>query len=295
LVVGDLYALAVASLWGKKPLFQVQPLVSLRYQRGLDSLDLEYLTVNHYVAPERFLMRFAHSVYSRDPESAQWLNRHGVLQAKFLGNPLLDALEGEAPVDLPEPYLLLLPGSRTDAYHSLPIMLESIHLLFSPGGQGMRATPVIAWAGLPLEPLTLPHWTLTPTGQDQGITHVLSRDQTKVYLCQGAFKTLLPRATLALSTSGTAAEQAASFGIPLVGFATQGPQYTQRFAQAQGRLLGEALTLTAPQAKAVVQGLHDILQPQAYASASAAGRTLGQAGGSRRIAEDVFYRLGSSQ
>jgi uncharacterized protein (TIGR03492 family) len=295
LVVGDLYGLLVASLWGKKPLFQMQPLVSLRYQRGLQRLDLEYLTVNHYVVPERLLMRLARSVYSRDAESAEWLQQHGVPRAKFLGNPMFDAIEGAAATDIPGPYLLLLPGSRPDAYYSLPIMLEAIHSISSvspsPLGRGWGVRAVIAWAGLPLDGLSLPQWNIAATGQGSGITHVLSRGQTSVYLSQGAFKTLLSQAKLALSTSGTAAEQAASFGIPVLGFPTSGPQYTPRFAEAQQRLLGEALTLTAPQPEALARGIEQLMQAEAYARASQAGRGLGQSGGSRRIAEDILHQL----
>jgi uncharacterized protein (TIGR03492 family) len=144
---------------------------------------------------------------------------------------------------------------------------------------------------LPLDGLSLPQWNIAATGQGSGITHVLSRGQTSVYLSQGAFKTLLSQAKLALSTSGTAAEQAASFGIPVLGFPTSGPQYTPRFAEAQQRLLGEALTLTAPQPEALARGIEQLMQAEAYARASQAGRGLGQSGGSRRIAEDILHQL----
>ena len=42
---------------------------------------------------------------------------------------------------------------------------------------------------------------------------------------------------------GTANEQAAGLGIPVVGFATAGPQYVAGFAARQQRLLGAALTV----------------------------------------------------
>ncbi|MCV4714380.1 hypothetical protein OFC05_30390, partial [Escherichia coli] len=76
-------------------------------------------------------------------------------------------------------------------------------------------------------------------------------DGTTAHLATGAFHRALEGARLALSTSGTAAEQAAGLGVPLVGFPTPGPQYVRPFAQAQRRMLGQALTLTEPDPAAV--------------------------------------------
>ncbi len=148
LVVGDIYGLLVGSVFAKRPLFQMQPLVSVRAWEGqMDGWRRPYGLL------ERLLMRRTVQVYPREAEAAHWLKGHGVGNTQYLGNPMLDALEGDAPVDLPRPYLLLLPGSRADAYESLPKMLEACRLLPSTG-----LNPVVAWAGLPLEKLEAGDW-----------------------------------------------------------------------------------------------------------------------------------------
>lgn len=274
LVVGDIYGLLVGSVFGKQPLFQMQPLVSVRAWE------------NHewrrpYGFPERLLMRRAVQVYPREAEAAQWLNAHGVGNAQYLGNPMLDALEGDTPLDLPPPYLLLLPGSRADAYESLPKMLEACRHLRS-----MALTPVVAWAGLPLERVEAEGWKW----EANAFVHP---DGTWVLLAQNAFKTALLGSRAAISTSGTAAEQVAGYGIPAVGFPTHGPQYTEGFAQGQKRLLRDALTLTEPRPEAIAEAVLRVLNdPDLRRKAQEAGKAaMGEPGAARRIAEDLVRRL----
>jgi uncharacterized protein (TIGR03492 family) len=281
LVVGDIYGILVGSVFGKRPLFQMQCLVSVRaWEPGRGG--------NPYGPLERALMRRAVKVYPRELEAETWLRAHGVKNAHYLGNPMLDALDG-GPLELPPPYLLLLPGSRTDAYQSLPLMLEACRLL-----RDAALTPVVAWAGLPLDRLELKDYRLEATGRSEGVTHRLSHpDGTVVYLAQRAFGAALRGSRLALSTSGTAAEQAAGYGVPLVGFPTHGPQYTRGFAENQKRLLGDALMLTEPSPEAVVQAVRAFLSSETLLQrARAAGKAaMGEPGAAARIALDIHQHL----
>jgi uncharacterized protein (TIGR03492 family) len=277
LAVGDIYSLAVSSLFGVKPLFQIQCLVSVRaWQPSLGRAP--------YGIPELLLMQGAARVYPREQEGLAWLQTHGVSHSLYLGNPMLDALTGTAFLDVPGPYLLLLPGSRSDAYQSLPVMLEACRLLNTP------LTPLVAWSSQPLLPI--PQWSITPTGLKEGVTHVLERAGTKVYLAQNSFKTALLQSRLALSTSGTAAEQAAGYGIPLVVFPTSGPQYTLGFAQAQTRLLGEALHLVPADPSVIAEHVRRVDSPEARTKAQQAGTAaMGQPGSAYRIAQDIHRYL----
>ncbi|GEM82269.1 lipid-A-disaccharide synthase-related protein [Meiothermus hypogaeus] len=279
LVVGDVYALLVGHFMGRPPLYLMQCRSSLRawQPQGWS---------RPYSALERFLMRRAAGVYPREPEGERWLKAHGVAQARYLGNPMLDAPE-QGPLDLTPPYLLLLPGSRSDAYESLPKMLEAVRLLNDLG-----LTPVVAWAGLPMEAVA--GWWLESTGKAVGLTHRFQHpDGTVVYLVQKAFKTVLEGAAVGISTSGTAAEQAAGFGVPLVGFPTGGPQYTPAFAAQQKRLLGEALLLVEPHPQAIAQGVRQLLaSPERLQQARADGQAaMGVPGAARRIALEIHGQL----
>ena len=286
LVVGDWYALSVASFFAKRPLFQMQPLVSLHYWQGEGAPK----TGQPYGLWERSLMKRVTKVYPRDEASTLWLNKHGINQAVYLGNPMLDALYGYCDINLPAPYLLLMPGSRADAYESLPVMLEACVLL-----QDLKLTPVVAWTGLPLR-FDLANWHLVETGQSAGITHRLEHKQGQVvYIAQKSFARLLKKAKLALSTSGTAAEQAAGYGVPVIAFPTLGPQYTPSFALGQKRLLREALTLVDPKPEYIAQAARGLLNNlTSYAVAQRAAKVaMGEPGAAQRIAKDIHYSLKS--
>jgi uncharacterized protein (TIGR03492 family) len=283
LVVGDWYALSVARFFSRGPIFQMQPLVSLHYWQG----EGAPIRGQPYGLWERTLMKTVKRVYPRDEATALWLRQHGIKQAHCLGNPMLDALYGDEPLDIPAPYLLLMPGSRADAYESLPIMLEACYLL-----RDLSLTPVMAWTGLPFKGNLL-SWNLTATGMPEGITHRFEREGCVVYVIQKRFASLLKHAKLSLSTSGTAAEQAAAYGVPLIGFPTAGPQYTLAFAQGQRRLLREALTLSEANSEKIAQTARALINDsRRYGMAKDAAKTvMGEPGAAQRIAKDIHYYL----
>lgn len=169
-------------------------------------------------------------------------------------------------------------------------MLEAVREL-----RPLTLTPVVAWSGLDLGGLQAPGWALERLiGGEIGVTHTLIHlDGTRVFLAQGAFKSALLGSKLAFSTSGSAAEQAAGYGVPLVGFPTPGPQYTASFARAQQQLLGKALTLALPYPREVAQAARALLHhPQAYQAAQEEGKkAMGAPGAARRIAEDIAAYL----
>ena len=130
-----------------------------------------------------------------------------------------------------------------------------------------------------------------PSGSNR-LTHP---DGTVVHLAEKAFKTVLLGSRVAISTSGTAAEQAAGYGVPVVAFPTGGPQYTLAFAQRQKQLLGDALLLTEPDPEAIAKGVREFISSEELRQkARAAGKAaMGEPGAARRIALDIHSRLTS--
>ncbi len=298
IVVGDVYALWVTFSFAlkdvKPPVYQVQPLVSRYYQDGMSvATRLERasrVTVDSYTAPERRYMRRVRKVFVRDERSAAWLRELGVPQAEFAGNVMMDLLEPE--LDLSSaldgrPVLALLPGTRDDYRFSLPIMLRTVASL--PEVQAFAALPgVISNLELPSE------WSWvapSPTEKTASAEAVaLHASGARVPILRSAFAALLHASRLALGTAGTANEQAVGLGVPLVGFATRGPQYTLGFARAQGRLLGAGLRLEPAEpvrlAARVREGLNDAAWLEA--TRGVGGERMGEAGGARRIVSAIL-------
>lgn len=257
-VVGDAYALMVGSVAARRaarPLVHVQPLLSAQYLEGLGVRgalqELNALGANLPMPYELGLARRAHAVYVRDARTAGYYAARGV-PARFAGSFAMDVLPApERPLALPagQPVLALLPGTRDDHRESLPLMLSAAALL--PGVTAVVAWPH-GWADV-----TLPDgWTLTA---DSDLDARACGDGVQVPLRRGAFGAVARAADLAVGTAGTANEQLAGLGVPVVGFATRGPQYTRGFARRQGRLLGDALTLTPPDPPAVADAVRALL------------------------------------
>lgn len=282
-VIGDWYALAMATFFGPDRRFLLQSAMSVRaWPPDAPAWKAPFGPL------ERSLMRRCEAVFPRDAESAQWLRVNGVDNVSYLGNPMLDAVTGEAALDVPPPYLLLLPGTRGDARNSLPLMLQACERL-----ESRDLAPVVAW-GTSETPPAVPGWRFEETGAPEGISYRYRSDRgTVVHVARNSFATILARAKAALSTSGTAAEQCAGRGVPVVGFPTDGPQYTRDFAQAQKRALGRALTLVEAEPAAVARAVVELLaSPGAVAAVAEDGRAaMGEPGAAERVVAEIGRRI----
>jgi uncharacterized protein (TIGR03492 family) len=287
-VIGDLYALLLSSLVRTTSRFYVQTLVS-SYHAGGRSLPNRYF-MERFSPPERALMRrLVHHTYVRDAPTAALLARYG-LPASALGNPMLDPLTAvSADVDLgvplTSPVVALLPGTRRYAPAALERMLRALE-------HWPEATGLVAWAKDALP--TLAGWRLEPVGSGWRIVRSAASagHPPRVYLLQHRFAEVLRVSQLALGTSGTAHEQAAALGLPVVAFALP-PDYTLAFLANQERLLGAALTLAAATPAALAEALQRLWRdPERYRRASQAGRArMGAPGGSEAVARDILRRL----
>ena len=303
IVVGDVYALWVTFSFASKntkPLvYQVQPLVSRYYQDGLTpqtrASRISRVTVDSFTAPERWYMKRVEKVFARDARTAEWLHELGVPQALFAGNVMMDLLTPElelTPVLDGRPVLALLPGTRTDYRFALPIMLETAGLLpemqaFAafPGNRSLLELPT-GWS-----------W-IAPTALETAVSAdltALHSSGARVPVLRGAFAALLHRAAIALGTAGTGNEQAVGLGVPVVGFATRGPQFTHSFAQAQRRLLGPGLRLESPDPMRLAAMVRlGVTDPSWRSATRAAGlERMGTAGAARRVVHLLLEDLRS--
>ncbi|AIZ44921.1 lipid A disaccharide synthase [Deinococcus radiopugnans] len=287
-VVGDAYALMVGTLAARinrRPLLHVQPLLSAQYLEGLDLRgtlrELNALGANRPLPYELRLARRAQAVFVRDAATQAYYRRRGV-PARFAGSFAMDVLpapERELHVPAGRPVLALLPGSRDDHRESLSTMLRAAALL-------PQVTPVVAWPH-PWATVALPSgWTLEVASD----TEATARGEgAGVSLQRGAFGAVARAADVAIGTAGTANEQLAGLGVPVIAFATRGPQYTAGFARRQGRLLGAALQVVDAHPAALAAAVNGVLEdPSRRAQAAVAGLgRIGPAGALPVIAAEI--------
>jgi uncharacterized protein (TIGR03492 family) len=290
LIVGDVYAQLLSARTDARWRFVVQSLVSAWHGHGSGPPRLNRLLMERITLPERQLMRRAHAVYVRDEETARQLKAAGLGHVRCLGNPALDGLDCSA---LPEfsgrtDLVLLLPGSRAYAGRSLEVMLAAAALR-------PDLSFAIAWAA-GADP-DLPGWEFRPAERPASASRLLgslNRAGQDIPVYTGSFNQLLQSAAAALGTSGTAHEQAAARGVPVVGFPVP-PDYSRAFLQNQKRLLGRALVLAEARPQQLAAELDRLLAAGEYrdAAVSEGRERMGGPGGSEAIARDILRMTGS--
>lgn len=286
ITVGDAYALLLSARVKAKRRFFVQTLVSAhhaqsartranrRFMERFDSLELS------------LMRRFAEQVYVRDEATAKLLHMLDIEHTRYLGNPMLDQVTGGCALkrhkQSKQPVVAMLPGTRAYKYRALEVMMAAFREL--PSGTGL-----LAWTGgiLPL----FSGWTRAEA-KGNGLSYIYRHSGKEVFVYENRFADILHTAQLVLGTSGTANEQAAALGKPVVAFAVP-PFYSAAFLENQKRLLAEALVIVNRHPKtlaAAMWALHS--EPERYEKAARAGQQrMGEAGGSAAIIGDIANQL----
>jgi len=239
--VGDIYPLCLGGRYVKAPML------------FLSTAKSEYIK-GHLGIECRLMRKYADLVLARDERTSKALSELGV-PAQYAGNVMMDgfAITGENfGLTLQKKVVGILPGSREEAYRNMRTLLEIVgHLAdlsgdrldfvvgLSPNLDEERLAHVVHKAG----------WQYESQGKGErarGVTgriYPVSGDRTPhVIVSQDWFGDVLNVSNIVIGLSGTGNEQAAGLGRPVVTFPTDGPQFSLKFAQAQKRLLGDAVS-----------------------------------------------------
>lgn len=284
---------------------------------------LERWSGSVYLPWERWLMGHprCQAVFPRDSLTCAVLKQWAI-PAYDLGNPMMDGLEvsnadfsnenqenqvtieegkrlrfEQSPIPLAELQRLtfvLLPGSRPpEAYQNWQVIVQAVSaLLLALGNQRQLLFLGAIAPQLDLAPLqqTLEGfgWQLAdiPQNANQFDRLVFKQYRACLILTKSGFNSCIHQADIALAMAGTATEQFVGLGKPAITFPGAGPQFTPKFAEAQTRLLGPAITLVEQPTHVVgiVQSL--LRDPDRLQLIQASGRRrMGTPGAAQRIAE----------
>jgi len=223
--------------------------------------------------------------FPRDEVTAERFRRAG-LPAEFVGNLMMDCLEfsGET-FHLPQeaPVVLLLPGSRRDAGDNLARLWAAarqiaarradVHFLLAVS-PSVQPEELARACGAVLDP----SWM-----RDEHLQVQWTRN----------FADAVARSWVVLGMAGTAHEQAAGLGKPVVVFPGGGVQFNRKFLQLQAKLLGEAVVpVSGPQeaARAVLRLLED---PEERRRRGQAGKhRMGPPGAALRMVDRLLAMAG---
>ena len=262
LAVGDILPLLFAWLSGGEFAFvgTAKSEYYLRDETGwLASTSLlERWLGSMYFPWERWLMNRSAccGVFVRDSLTAKILGEFSI-PVYDLGNPMMDHFSVNPSLTFPpetEPLIiLLLPGSRMpEAQNNWQLILQavdSIKAVFSQRSLLFFAAITPSFNSIPFpEDLVDNSWKKVwintynlSIPDEQGI--LFSREQERLIISQQAYQTCLQLSHIGIAMAGTATEQFVGLGKPVISFPGNGPQFTQKFAQNQTRLLGCSVTL----------------------------------------------------
>lgn len=290
--VGDIVVIA-ASVLSRTPFYFIGCAKSSYYSRNAGYTRLE----------KKLLRRHCLLSFPRDRLTVGELERAGV-PARYLGNPMMDDLEGSGiGFDIPPNAAVLaaLPGSRFDAEKNAIRILDAFDLLRSEGTDRKFVCLFALHDGFDFNRMIrmVPDsWSAPDTadGEDQrGICgKLVNRKGTQAWFVKKRFADVLRSATLAVGTAGTANEQAVGLGKPLITFPTEGVM-GKRYVRMKMKFFGPSARSVFPESKNVAGAVEVLMaDPTQRAKMAAAGRErMGKAGASAAIAAQIIRGLES--
>ncbi len=235
LVVGDIVPVCAAWL-SRRPVATYLVAYSSHYE-GLLRLPWP---CSFFLKNDRFL-----AIYSRDQLTAEDLTQQLRKRVLFLGNPFMDPVLSpkESLMPLSEFRLGLLPGSRIpELEENLLLILRVIECL--PKGKIQLKKISFDMALVEAvdddrvqELIADTEWRLIDNESNFGLKKLVN-GHYQVNIQRNSFIDVLKSSDVLLSMAGTATEQAIGLAKPVLQLVGSGPQFTNKFAEAQRRLLG---------------------------------------------------------
>jgi uncharacterized protein (TIGR03492 family) len=279
--VGDVYCLAAAMTFARRPTIFVATAKSE--------------SVAGHSTVEVAIARRAAVVFARDEATAHALAARGV-PARYAGNLMMDGIAPSG-VNLQENAgalrVAVLPGSRADAPANAAAATRRLALLagqIAPRAlQAFVSTaPGADAAALNAAVEKTAGVRLTPTGVATGVVARTQAGPLEIDMVAGAFGDMLAASQIVFGQAGTANEQAAGVGLPVIAAGT--PARVGWYRMRQQRLLGDALLVLPDDDRAFVDGVVTLLaDPARMQAMAAAGRSrMGGPGASAAVAEAVI-------
>jgi len=196
--------------------------------------------------PCKYFLKSRNSIriYTRDLLTSFDLSNQLKKEVLFLGNPFIDKLFKNNIKDSNNLFTIaLLPGSRlNELINNFDLMLDIIQKLanykfFKKIGFNFALSSDLKMDYVQNK-LERRDWQFEKISSNN--PKLLYRYKfIKVFFKWNSFEDILGKSDLAISMSGTAAEQAVGMSKPVIQVEGKGPQFTKTFAEAQRRLLGQ--------------------------------------------------------
>ena len=281
IVVGDflLMALTIPALRNNKNV----PMVFIPTAKS------DYIQA-HFKIEKKYIKKYATISFPRDQITADDFSAYGI-NAQYHGNLMQDLLDPKTPIiSSKEPVVALLPGSREESYGNLEMTLSllpniktPIHWAFVQAGSLKKETvnEVFLHKG----------WKCTNLDAD---IPIWEKNSQKVYCYPSTkFDTVALSCIFGISLAGTAGEQIAGLGKPIIGFKGTGPQSTNRRMEDNAKLLGKSFIYVESYPSGVITEIEKLISnSEERDRLGAIGIShMGNLGGTSSIAQYIVNNL----
>lgn len=291
IAVGDVFCVALSLLAARPTIF-------------VATAKSDY--VSPHSAIERWIARKATLSFARDEPTALSLQASGV-RAEYAGNVMMDGIRSghvDVQADPGAARFGILPGSRPDAPRVAAAMLGRLVAIarqLQPRGQRTQAFMSVAPSVDALAlvgALRSEGFAMPDPGGNEGIVARATHESLEVVLVQGAFGDVLAASQIILGQAGTANEQAAGAGRPVVAALEPGenPKKMLWYRMRQKRLLGDALLVLPSDRDEFARGVVQLIEdPRRMTLMGEVGQSrMGHPGGAVAVAAAAL-KLASSR
>lgn len=281
--VGDIYPLILTSLVAKTPKILVATAKS------------DYVSP-HNLFEKIWMREFATRVFVRDEPTAEHLRKDKV-NAIWVGNAMMDCLqESGYDFELKKDQFLtaIFPGSRDASYRDMPYILNALEII----DRDLEHRAVFAAAIAP----SIDKQHFADSFKEMGWLSIkrseertdLYKDSINIMLLTGHVGDLLKNCKMVIGQAGTANEQAAGLGKPVVTFDSFGKTGEMGwYRKRQKKLLGDAISVVDRDSLKVAYEFKKIFTtPELYNAMSRQGiERMGPAGGAEKMADYIMTFL----
>jgi len=278
-VVGDIFLLFLSKLALKNKKFFFFALAKSDY------------FMPHYLIEKWFLKTNNIDVLTRDELTAKNFQSDGI-KAYYFGNPMMDNLFSKGlNVEIPEDKRVIgiLPGSRFEAYGNFKKILFLIDKI--------ERNDLFYIAALPhtLDVRKIIDISLKSgfSVSQKGYITRLKKDLKEVLLLYDSFVEVINLSEIIIGLAGTANEQAAGLGKPVITFKGCGPQSTEVRLKEQEKLLGGASKYIKNFPYGVIREIEFLLDnsDEVELRGRIGKERMGGPGGAKKIAGWLFSKI----
>ncbi len=244
----------------------------------------------HFKIEKKFIKKHAAMSFPRDQITSNDFSEFKI-PSLYYGNLMQDLLDLNAPtIESQAPIVALLPGSREESYENLEMIIQLLP----------EVNNTIHWALVQAGNLDndrikncFINQQWAPLSSDNNIP-VWSKGKHKVYCYPNTmFDSVALSCDFGISLAGTASEQLAGLGKPIVAFKGTGPQSTSRRMEDNAKLLGDAFIYEKSYPKGVIHQIEELINNEPFRKQKGQEGFvhMGKPGATKKIAEYIINNI----